>query len=45
MLVTQRIMEAHDGGVLIDTIMARGTTVYLSLPLRRSAPPKEGRPA
>lgn len=33
MMVTQRIMEAHGGRVLIDTIAARGTTVYLTLPL------------
>ncbi|QHO92117.1 sensor histidine kinase [Actinomyces sp. 432] len=37
MMVTQRIMEAHGGRVLIDTIAARGTTVYLTLPLRPDA--------
>ncbi|MDU0347331.1 HAMP domain-containing sensor histidine kinase [Actinomyces sp. MRS3W] len=38
MMVTQRIMEEHGGRVLIDTIAARGTTVYLTLPLRAAAP-------
>ncbi|WP_103062933.1 sensor histidine kinase [Actinomyces qiguomingii] len=39
MMVTQRIMEAHGGRVLIDTIATRGTTVYLTLPLRPDTPP------
>ncbi|CED90458.1 Sensor histidine kinase [Actinomyces succiniciruminis] len=37
MMVTQRIMEAHGGRVLIDTIATRGTTVYLTLPLHPDA--------
>ncbi len=35
MLVTRQVLELHGGEVMIDTMAARGTTIYLSLPTRR----------
>ncbi|QQM67465.1 sensor histidine kinase [Actinomyces weissii] len=34
MVITRQVMGLHGGEVLIDTMTARGTTIYLSLPVR-----------
>lgn len=34
MMVTQQIVAAHGGRVLVDTITGRGTTVFCTLPVR-----------
>ncbi|SPT54343.1 Histidine protein kinase divJ [Actinomyces bovis] len=42
MVITRQVLALHGGEVLIDTISARGTTIYLSLPTHgptAAAPP------
>ena len=40
LMITQRIVELHGGRVLVDTITRRGTTVFLSLPLKWTPSPQ-----
>ena len=36
MVVTKQILTLHGGSVLVDSLASRGTSVYLTLPIRPS---------